>query len=287
MERLLHHYKEKPIGVIVNEFGEINIDARILEEDGITMRELSNGSIFCACIKDTFVKSLIDMSQYDFDYLFIEASGLADPSNMHQILQVIGEHTVHPYHYAGSLCVLDGESFLELNDILSAVQNQLIHAGAVLVNKADLISSTIEADILAEVRKVNPHAPVYFTSHCDVDITALVENLRPSKVEGKESTNTLENRPQTFIIKVLPSITIEGLQGFLNSVAPYTYRMKGFVTVGNTNYSVSGVRSHIMIMPWIRAVQSSEIVLISAVGIGITMVIADGIRAYAPASLKI
>ena len=53
------------------------------------MAELSNGSIFCACIKDKFVDSLIELSYKDLDYLFIEASGLADPANMNQILDGI------------------------------------------------------------------------------------------------------------------------------------------------------------------------------------------------------
>ena len=52
MQRLLDTYKDNKIGVIINEFGEINIDAKLVERDGIDIAELSNGSIFCACIKD-------------------------------------------------------------------------------------------------------------------------------------------------------------------------------------------------------------------------------------------
>jgi len=287
MERLLHYFKDSPVGVIVNEFGEINIDARLLEKDGTIMRELSNGSIFCSCIKENFIKALIDMSYHEFEYLFIEASGLADPSNMQQILEVIEKFTVHSYDYSGSICILDGEAFLELNDLLPAVRNQLTHAGVVLVNKEDLISSEVKAEIQAEVRNANTHAPIYFTSYCDIDIKPLVMNLQPSKSASKESINTPENKPQTFIIKVLPSVTMKELQGFLNSISPYTYRVKGFVTVGDTHYSVSGVRSHMMIMPWTRDIPSSEIVLISSVGIGLTGAIANAINMNAPKSIKL
>lgn len=287
MERLLHYYEDSPVGVIVNEFGEINIDARLLENDGIIMRELSNGSIFCSCIKENFIKALIDMSSSNFAYLFIEASGLADPGNMQQILQTIVPYTVHPYHYSGSICVLDGEAFLELKDLLPAVGNQLIQAGVVLVNKEDLISPAIKDEIQTEVRKANSQAPIYFTRYCNMDINTLVMNLQPSKSAGQDSSNTPENRPQTYIIKVLPSVTMKELQGFLKFVAPYTYRMKGFVTVGDTNYSVSCVRSHMMIMPWASAIPASEIVVISAVGIGLIGAIADGIKMNAPKSMKL
>ena len=89
MQRLLDAYSDRKIGVIINEFGEINIDAKLVSRDGIEMAELSNGSIFCACIKDKFVDGLIAMSRTDIEYLFIEASGLADPSNMGEIVEGI------------------------------------------------------------------------------------------------------------------------------------------------------------------------------------------------------
>lgn len=287
MERLLHYYKDTPVGLIVNEFGEINIDARLLESEGISMSELANGSIFCACIKENFIKSLIDMSSREIEYLFIEASGLADPSNMQQILQAIEPHTVHPYHYSGSICVLDGESFLDLNNLLPAVRNQLTYAGAVLVNKEDLISNEVKLEIEDEIRKVNALAPIYFTTYCNIDIALLVDQLQPAQSEGQESSNTPENRPQTFVVKVLPSITRQQQENFLNSIAPLTFRIKGFVTIGDANYSVSCVRSHVMILPWHSDIPASELVLISAVGIGLIGVLGEGIKTHAPNAIRL
>lgn len=287
LKHLLDFYKDRPIGLIVNEFGEINIDAQLLKKDGITMSELSNGSIFCACIKENFIKSLIEMSSHDIEYLFIEASGLADPSNMQQILHTIKVQTVNPYDYAGSLCVLDGEAFIELFNLLPSVQNQLAYASAVIVNKEDLISSSMKSDIISQVQTVNPNVPLYFTSYCNINMNKLIQNLQPRVIESKDTTNTTESRPQTFIVKVNPSITIKELEGFLYGIAPYTFRIKGFARVGSTNYSISGVRSHIMIIPWKSDIPSSEIVLISAIGIGLTGILANLINTYGPTSLMI
>ena len=91
LQQLLREYEDKKIGVIVNDFGKINVDAKLVSSSGIQMAELANGSIFCACIKDKFVDSLIEMSQRDLDYLFIEASGLADPSNMPVSYHISGQ----------------------------------------------------------------------------------------------------------------------------------------------------------------------------------------------------
>ena len=287
LERLLNYYQDTPVGLIVNEFGEINVDARLLEQDGITTAELSNGSIFCACIKENFIKALIELSAKKIDYLFIEASGLADPSNMDQILQAIEHQTVYPCRYAGSICVLDGEAFPELYALLPAVQNQLTYASAVIVNKEDLMDSAAKANVEEAVKAANPSAPIYFTSYCNIDISRLTPQLQPSEAPGKESTNSPETRPQTYILKLLPSITMEEFQSFLAFIAPFTYRIKGFAKIGDAGYSVSCVRSHVMVMPWNGTIEASEIVLISSVGIGLTGAIADGIGLHAPRSLKL
>ena len=68
MQNILCEYgKSMKAGVIVNDFGKENIDAKLLGEEGIALSELSNGSIFCACIKDKFVDSLIEMSHRDLE----------------------------------------------------------------------------------------------------------------------------------------------------------------------------------------------------------------------------
>ena len=139
MQRLLDTYKDHKIGVIINEFGEINIDAKLVSRDGIDITELSNGSIFCACIKDKFVDGLIAMSKTDIEYLFIEASGLADPSNMGDIISGIKKETDDNLLIKGSICIADGVSFLELVEVLPALERQVKHANAVVVNKMDLI----------------------------------------------------------------------------------------------------------------------------------------------------
>ena len=139
MKRLLDCYREKRIGVIINEFGSINIDARLVETDGVQMAELSNGSIFCACIKDRFVDSLIDMAARNLEYLFIEASGLADPASMEIILAGISHLTDNKLLYRGSICIADAENYRNLADLLPAIRSQTEYADAVILNKTDLI----------------------------------------------------------------------------------------------------------------------------------------------------
>ena len=73
--KLLEHLKGSRVGIIQNEFGKLGIDGVILKNDDIHMVEINRGSIFCSCLKLSFVSALSEMTQHDFDYLFVESSG--------------------------------------------------------------------------------------------------------------------------------------------------------------------------------------------------------------------
>lgn len=277
MQEILTSYKDAKTGVIVNEFGSVNIDGKLLERDGIQMSELSNGSIFCACIKDKFVDSLIEMSAKDIDYLFIEASGLADPANMEEILEGIKPNLVKPYDYRGSICVIDGTSFLELYEVLTAVTSQLEFCGAVVINKIDLIDEETLSEIEEIVSEINSNAELYVTSYCKVDTRKIVDNIKINRATARETSNTVESRPITFIIKGLDTIPSDKLETFINDIAADTYRIKGFAKTDKGNVEISGVCKNITISPWKEEVENTEIVVISAVGVKMMSVLTSNI----------
>lgn len=266
MQRLLDNYADKKIGVIINEFGEINIDARLVSRDGIQMAELSNGSIFCACIKDKFVDGLIAMSKTDIEYLFIEASGLADPSNMGEIVAGIRKDTDDNLMIRGSVCVIDGVSFLELVDVLPALERQVRHANAVIVNKMDLIDDTVFKEITQCVGEINPAVKIYAATHCDVDIQQIADDFSPVTAVSEDTTNTYVSRPNSFIVHCDEPIEKAKLTEFIRAIAPSSYRIKGFANTTEGVVEVSGVVNNLIISPWDHE-EKTEIVVISSVGI--------------------
>lgn len=278
MTSILESYQDKKIGVIINEFGKINIDARLIEKDGIEMSELSNGSIFCACIKDKFVDSLISMSHADLEYVFIEASGLADPVNMPQILKGIEPKTGMPYHYRGALCVVDGENFTDMIELLPALQRQVEYGDVMILNKADLISETDIVGISEQIHALNPSTRIYVTSYCRVDIREIVEEMISLEKEGRETTNTYESRPNTLILSAEEVLSVNDLKEFLAEVAPSTYRIKGFSETDGGPIEISCVGKHINLNEWHTSLKGSQIVIISAVGIRIMSVVTAAIN---------
>lgn len=287
LKALLASYKEEKIGVIINEFGEINVDAKLVSADGIQMAELSNGSIFCACIKDKFVDSLIEMAGRDLSVLFIEASGLADPSNMGQILEGIKVQTGDAYDYQGSICVADAVHFAELADVLPALSRQVEYAGAVILNKIDLVSEEELAEAAAQVRENNPGVEIFPATYCQVDMREIVSRLSPSSKESADSTNTFETRPQTFILKATEDISMEELKAFLTAVAPSAFRIKGFVKTPEGDVEVSAVGADVAIIPWDKGADKSELVAISSVGMKLLSVLLAASKEHAGGRFKV
>lgn len=108
---LLEHFADKKIGVIQNEFGRLGVDGPRLRQDGIEMVEINRGSIFCSCLKLSFVQALAELGKRDLDFLFVESSGLSDPSNIHEILSAVAELGVNRLQFCGMICLIDAVNF--------------------------------------------------------------------------------------------------------------------------------------------------------------------------------
>lgn len=280
LKSILDEYNDRKIGIIINEFGKVNIDARLVEKNGVEMAEVSNGSIFCACLKENFVKSLIEMSKMELEYIFIEASGLADPSNMTSLVESIQNKLLYPFDYKGAICVVDGEHFLGLLDVLPALSNQIEYSGWALINKADLISESQIEEIRNTILKINSETIVIPTVYCKTDLRRIMDEISDVNKDSKESSNTVESRPRTFILKGKASISKEKLQDFLKAFAQDTYRIKGFINTPEGNVEISCVGTTIYILPWEKELPTHEIAVISAVGPKIIRPIADAMERY-------
>lgn len=287
LQSLLKSYKDKKIGVVVNEFGEVNVDARLIRQEGIEMAELSNGSVFCACIKDKFVDSLIELSKRDLEYLFIEASGLADPANMGQILSGIRHKTEREYALSGSICVVDAVHFLELVDMLPALANQVEYANAVIINKADMTAEDAIKEVSEKIRGLNPGASQFVTSYCKTDIREVAETFGGLTKESKDSSNTYETRPSTFVLKAGEALPYEGLLAFLREVAQDSYRIKGFAETDRGPIEISAVAADIHMNKWDSPIRGAEIVAISSVGVKLLSRMAAASKTYLEGKLKL
>ncbi len=228
LQSMLEKFPNRKTGVIVNEFGSISIDGKVLQNDDIKMVEISNGSIFCACLKGGFVKTLIAFSRQPIDVLFIENSGMADPSNMQTLLRGAEKLVARPYEYKGSVCLADATSFTDYIDMFSPMQNQVAVSSLVLVNKTDLVSPDALEEIHEIIHDINENAYIVDTTYSEVSTEVLERELFASDYEG-ETTNKPWNRPATYSIVASGTHTREGINAFVESFKGRVIRMKGFI----------------------------------------------------------
>ena len=226
---ILDNIKDKKIGIIQNEFGKINVDGEIVSRNGIEMTEISRGSIFCSCLKLSFVQALAEMSKKDLDYVFVESSGLADPSNIEEILNAVSIMAGDSYIFKGVICLIDGVNFPNQVKDVETVDRQLAHCNLAVINKVDLLDLSELEEVKNIVRGVNPICMISTASYGKIDLSFLSEDLTSLKwAECEDSLNTVDNKPKTISLETGEILSKEILTNFLKKVLPDCYRIKGF-----------------------------------------------------------
>ena len=226
---ILDNIKDKKIGIIQNEFGKINVDGEIVRRNGIEMTEISRGSIFCSCLKLSFVQALAEMSKKDLDYVFVESSGLADPSNIEEILNAVSIMAGDSYIFKGVICLIDGVNFPNQVKDVETVDRQLAHCNLAVINKMDLLDLSELEEVKNIVRGVNPICMISTASYGKTDLSFLSEDLTSLKwAEYEDSLNTVDNKPKTISLETGEILSKEILTKFLKKVLPDCYRIKGF-----------------------------------------------------------
>lgn len=290
LNHILEEYKSSKIGIIVNEFSNKGIDGELIKgtDSDFDMIELNNGSIFCACIKDTFVDSLIELSKHDLEYTFIEASGLADPSSISSILDQLGTHTKNNYEYCGAVCLTDGLYFMKYFALLPALKRQLQYSKAVLINKMDLASEEDIEIIEKTIKEVNPLANIYKTTYGQVSMSKIISEFDGDNLEAQDSTNTEDTRPKTVTLTTKETISKEDLNKFITEISKYTFRIKGFCKTTEGAKAISVVTEVSSIDSWDVNIDETQLVIISSVGIKIVSIILSAAKKYfnQPISLK-
>lgn len=258
------------VGILINELGAIDIDSRLIQRKDSRMVSLTNGSVFCACLKQDFIQSLIDLLNQDLEIVFVESSGISDPSNIQTILETVSKVSGQSYDYNGAVCLVDALGFFDQYEVLPAIQRQIVHSDLAIINKCDQQTEAVLEYIKAEIQAIHPEMPCIQTTYCQLDPTVFLKNFKQTLAVEAETTNTWESRPKTIVLKVESKpLPLEGLENFLRAIAPDTFRIKGFLVTEQGNMAISAVGKEIQSTPWPTSVEENELVIISAIGVSI------------------
>jgi len=265
--KILEHLKGHRVGIIQNEFGKLSIDGDILRNDDIQMIEITRGSIFCSCLKLSFVAALSEMAQQDFEYLFVESSGLGDPSNVEEILNAAKIASGKEFDFKGVLCMVDALHFLQQVEDEETVNRQLKHCHLAAITKSDLVDPEQMQAITEKIRAINPICLLEESKMGALPMDFLQKDLLLYQwAEGEESLNLKENKPKTLFMDFDGEVAQEKLVAFFQPLIPSIYRSKGFFRIAGQGWmQVDVVGSTIDFKPCEPA-EKSQLVFISKIG---------------------
>ncbi len=271
LKRLIDHLGNKKLGIIMNEFGKISVDGVQIKRHGIDITEINNGSIFCSCLKGSFIEALVAYSELPIDYLLVESSGMADPSAIGHILtNFVGKVRGKSFDFRGAVCIVDGKHFLDHVDLLPAIEKQVAASNLVIINKTDLINAEELREVAAEVRRLNAGAEIVRTAFCEIGLDFLGRELAAARVEagaGQQCLNTPQNRPVASTLSAKGEFERGRFIEFLEALAPLAFRMKGFFRFKEGWHQIDVVGGRIDIKPAADRQEVSQLVIISDKGL--------------------
>lgn len=174
LNHLLRHNGGVRIGVVVNDFGAVNIDAMLVAGQVDSMVSLGNGCICCA-VDISDMDAMFDALAHrksEIDVIVVEASGLAEPRNL--IRMVRGSENEFIV-YGGLVAVVDAVEYPRTRDVHPEIEQHLALADLVVLNKSDEVSETAREDVVAAVRSVIEDVPVLPVAFGAVDPALLFD----------------------------------------------------------------------------------------------------------------
>ena len=245
LKRILAGYADRiKIGIIQNEFAPGNSDGADLKQTGkpFEILEINNGSVFCVCLLSDFITSLQKfVEQENPDCVILEASGLADPISIGELLHA---PQLERLHLAHMWSIVDASSFMVMQPRMTRITHQVRVADTVIINKTDLVDET--GPIQKRIQKLNPYARVLLSSFCDIPGESLLQSVTKGTVASDHGDKWQKIKPggrpeiTSAVLRISRPVVPQRLERFLDIYTSKTLRMKGYVVC--TDGSVRAVQ---------------------------------------------
>ena len=276
LRNLLENMEGTKVGVIQNELGKISVDGTVLQNNDIQMIELTRGSIFCSCLRLSFVDALVQMSQKGLEYVFVESSGFGDPSNAEEILEATKVMVGDAYDFRGCICLVDCFNFLDQLGDTETIDRQLKHCNLAVLTKIDLVDRERIEFIKEKGQEINPVCPITESANGNIDRSFYNMDLMKYKwAECEETTNSAATKPKTFSMNFTGEVEKDKLEAFLKRIEPDVYRVKGFFKVKKEGWEKIDVVGKKLDYAAYEEQPQSELVFISKIGIALIRELAN------------
>lgn len=176
LNHILQNQQDLKVAVLVNEFGDINIDSQLLVSVDENMMELSNGCI-CCTINDGLVDAVYNVLERGdrIDYMIVETTGVADPLPI--ALTFLGTELQHLTRLDSVLTVVDSEAFTSEHFNSDAAYAQIMYGDIIILNKTDLVTEEKLQELEAFINQTKTRARI-LRSHLGIVPLPLILDVK-------------------------------------------------------------------------------------------------------------
>jgi G3E family GTPase len=282
LNHILTNREGLKVAVIVNDMSEVNIDAKLVKDNGFSrteekLVELQNGCICCTLREDLMqeVERIVDAG--DIDYIVIESSGISEPVPVAQTFTYIDEElgidltkkckldtmvTVVDANrfwddYASGESLLDrkeGTDESDTREISDLLVDQIEFADVIILNKVEMLKEVDKDELLGFMRKLNADADIIPTSFSRVEMSSILNTGKfdfdkvsqsagwIKELNEKHTPETEEYGVSSFVYRSRKPFHPERLMNWLENWPVDVVRAKGFIWVASRN-SMAGLIS--------------------------------------------
>jgi G3E family GTPase len=228
------------IAVVQNEFSPGHVDGYSLKQAGnpFQLLEINNGSVFCACLLGDFISRLEPfIEEFRPDVIFLEATGLADPVSLGQVLQAPGLED--KIYLAGSWCLVDALNFSRIIGSVNRARHQIRIADIVWINKTDLVRETFE--IRHKILEINPFARILettFGSTSQIDLREVIADPSGTVVSPQNKyPEVSEPRPAigSCVVRSTRFFREDLVRAFIGEKCGHLHRIKGYLRIDESD----------------------------------------------------
>ncbi|WP_261565229.1 CobW family GTP-binding protein [Frankia gtarii] len=247
---VLNHLLQAPgarLGVVVNDFGTINVDAALVTGQVDEPASIAGGCLCCLPDTDGLDQALEKLSRprLRLDAVIVEASGVADPPHLARLIRFSGVDRVRP---GGLVDVIDAAAYFDTVDTGGLPPARFASASLVLINKTDRVPPAHRVETVARItgriRESNPHAHVVDTTHGRIDPALVFDAASPHDPVDELPLAALarhdhdrdhedEPHPRADAVTVPAAGPVDPgrLADLLEDLPADVYRLKGTLTV--------------------------------------------------------
>ncbi len=211
------------IAIVMNEFGEIAIDTKVIEGKNVRIAELGGGCVCCSLLGEfeAAVNEIIEKTAPA--RIVVETTGLAEPEALVFNIQ----EALPQCRLDGVVSVIDADMLVRFPELGHTTRLQIEGADILLLNKIDLVQVAQIEPLETKLREINPTATIVRTKRCQIDPELLFGIGRERKIARPQHQHQPEF--ESFVFSSDKIFSRDCFERFADSLPATIIRAKGFI----------------------------------------------------------